>query len=52
MVFWVIAFYLSFILLLLLIALGAPAGWGESIIALIFFSPLAGGWAGSPMLAR
>jgi hypothetical protein len=47
MVLWVVAFYLGFIILLFLLAFGAPTGWGEPFLALIYLSPLAGGWAGS-----
>ena len=47
-VLWALAFYLGyFVLYGLLIFFGVPLGLGEPLLPLIFFSPLAGGWAGS-----
>lgn len=47
MVLWVIAFYFGFIVLVLLVAAGAPPEWDAFLLTLVIFSPLAGGWAGS-----
>lgn len=42
-VLWALAFYLGYIALLCLLALGVPQGWGEPLLILIYFSPFAGG---------
>jgi hypothetical protein len=44
---WALAFHLGYIALVFLLAMGVPREWGEALLPLIYFCPLAGGLAGS-----